>query len=78
MSPAQQGGGSSGADNREQKPGSPVVSVGAPWREGGDEATGATGSSARQTVYTRDRPCDAVVMAIVDTWEVGGDVKYVK
>ena len=38
----------------------------------------ATGSSARQTVYTRDRPCDAVVMAIVDTWEVGGDVKYVK
>ena len=38
----------------------------------------ATGSSARQTVLTRDRPCDAVVMAIVDTWEVGGDVKYVK
>lgn len=38
----------------------------------------ATGSSARQTVMTRDRPCDAVVMAIVDTWEVGGDVKYVK
>ena len=38
----------------------------------------ATGSSARPTVYTRDRPCDAVVMAIVDTWEVGGDVKYVK
>jgi microcompartment protein CcmK/EutM len=38
----------------------------------------ATGSSARQTTYTRDRPCDAVVMAIVDTWEVGGDVKYVK
>ena len=22
---------------------------------------------------TQDRPCDAVVMAIVDTWEVGGD-----
>ena len=38
----------------------------------------ATGSSARQTVATRDRPCDAVIMAIVDTWEVGGDVKYVK
>ncbi|HEX5631566.1 MAG TPA: EutN/CcmL family microcompartment protein [Acidimicrobiia bacterium] len=38
----------------------------------------ATGSSARQTVATRDRPCDAVVMAIVDTWEVAGDVKYVK
>lgn len=38
----------------------------------------ATGSSARQTTMTKDRPCDAVVMAIVDTWEVGGDVKYVK
>ena len=38
----------------------------------------ATGSSARQTAMTRDRPCDAVVMAIVDTWEVGGDVKYTK
>jgi microcompartment protein CcmK/EutM len=38
----------------------------------------ATGSSARQTVATRDRPCDAVVMAIVDTWEVGGEVRYTK
>jgi microcompartment protein CcmK/EutM len=38
----------------------------------------ATGSSARQTVQTDARPCDAVVMAIVDTWEVGGDVKYQK
>ncbi|NNK91777.1 MAG: EutN/CcmL family microcompartment protein [Acidimicrobiia bacterium] len=32
----------------------------------------ASGSSARQTEMTRDRPCDAVIMAIVDTWEVGG------
>ena len=38
----------------------------------------ATGSSARQTVATQDRPCDAVVMAIVDTWEVGGSEVYVK
>ncbi len=38
----------------------------------------ASGSSARQTVMTDRRPCDAVVMAIVDTWEVGGDVKYQK
>lgn len=38
----------------------------------------ATGSSARQTEYTHERPCDAVVMAIVDTWEVGGDEKYHK
>ena len=31
-----------------------------------------TGSSARQTVLTNNRPCDAVIKAIVDTWEVGG------
>ena len=38
----------------------------------------ATGSSARQTRYTHERPCDAVVMAIVDTWEVGGEELYRK
>jgi len=38
----------------------------------------ASGSSARQTVLTDKRPCDAVVMAIVDNWEVGGDIKYKK
>jgi microcompartment protein CcmK/EutM len=38
----------------------------------------ATGSSARQTVYTDKRPCDAVIMAIVDTWEVDGVEKYNK
>jgi ethanolamine utilization protein EutN/carbon dioxide concentrating mechanism protein CcmL len=38
----------------------------------------ATGSSARQTEVTRDRPCDAVIMAIVDTWEVGGSEVYRK
>ncbi len=32
----------------------------------------ASGSSARQTEVTKDRPSDAVVMAIVDTWEIGG------
>ena len=38
----------------------------------------ATGSSARQTVATDNRPCDAVVMAIVDNWEVDGEIKYRK
>lgn len=38
----------------------------------------ATGSSARQTEMTRDRPCDAVIMAIVDTWEIGGREIYRK
>ena len=38
----------------------------------------ATGSSARQTVMTDKRPCDAVIMAIVDLWEVDGQEKYNK
>ena len=38
----------------------------------------ATGSSARQTVATDKRPCDAVIMAIVDNWEVDGTIRYKK
>ncbi len=38
----------------------------------------ATGSSARQTVMTDKRPCDAVIMAIVDSWEVDGREVYQK
>ena len=38
----------------------------------------ASGSSARQTTATNNRPCDAVIMAIVDEWEVGGKTRYSK
>jgi microcompartment protein CcmK/EutM len=38
----------------------------------------ATGSAARQTKYTHERPCDGVIMAIVDLLEVDGAVKYDK
>ncbi len=38
----------------------------------------ATGSAARQTVMTKDRPCDAVIMAVVDQWEVEGEQLYEK
>lgn len=38
----------------------------------------ATGSSARQTKITENKPIDAVIVAIVDTWEVEGEVKYKK
>jgi microcompartment protein CcmK/EutM len=44
----------------------------------GDVVLWASGSSARQTELTRDRPCDAVVMAIVDSWEIGGELRYRK
>lgn len=38
----------------------------------------ASGSSARQTEATRDKPCDAVIMAIVDQWDLDGETVYVK
>lgn len=38
----------------------------------------ATGSAARQTEMTDRRPCDGVIMAIVDTLEVDGEVLYDK
>lgn len=44
----------------------------------GDVVMYATGSSARQTTLTDKRPCDAVLMAVVDTWEVDGEVRYRK
>ena len=38
----------------------------------------ASGSSARQTRLTDKRPVDAVIMAIVDSWSIGGATKYRK
>lgn len=38
----------------------------------------ALGSSARQTSATKDKPCDAVIMAIVDQWDLDGRTVYVK
>lgn len=38
----------------------------------------ASGSSARQTAQTNNRPIDATIMAIVDLVEVGGEQRYVK
>jgi microcompartment protein CcmK/EutM len=38
----------------------------------------ASGSSARQTTLTDGKPCDAVIMAVVDSWDLGGDNVYEK
>lgn len=38
----------------------------------------ATGSSARQTTITDGKPCDAVIMAVVDSWDLGGNNIYEK
>lgn len=44
----------------------------------GDMVLYATGSSARQTELTSERPIDAVVMAVVDSWDVDGENVYEK
>ena len=58
--------------------GGSVVAVDAVGAGVGEVVLYATGSAARQTVATQDRPCDAVVMAIVDTWDVDGKEVYRK
>lgn len=55
-----------------------VVAVDAVGAGVGEVVMYASGSSARQTVLTDKRACDAVIMAIVDTWESDGQVKYRK
>jgi microcompartment protein CcmK/EutM len=64
------------ADGRDQS--GYVVAADAVGAGVGEVVLYASGSSARQTEVTKDRPCDAVIMAIVDTWEVGGREVYRK
>lgn len=55
-----------------------VVAVDAVQAGPGDLVLFATGSSARQTELTDGKPCDAVVMAVVDSWDLGGQNVYEK
>lgn len=65
-------------DVDESETGSYVVAVDTVGAGVGEVVLYATGSSARQTTLTHERPVDAVVMAIVDTWEVDGVEVYHK
>ena len=51
-----------------------VVAADAVGAGAGEVVLYATGSSARQTTRTDGRPVDAVIMAIVDEYDVGGAV----
>lgn len=55
-----------------------VVAVDAVGAGHGDLVLTAAGSSARQTTITKDKPCDAVVMAVIDSWDVDGENVYEK
>lgn len=58
--------------------GGSVVAVDAVGAGEGEYVLYASGSSARQTAVTDKRPVDAVIMAIVDSWDIDGQEKYRK
>ncbi len=55
-----------------------VVAVDAVGAGVGEVVLYASGSSARQTKVTKDRPVDATIMAIVDSIELEGKQTYTK
>jgi microcompartment protein CcmK/EutM len=67
-----------GMDPEGKPTSSLVVAVDAVGAGVGEVVLYCSGSSARQTKVTKDRPVDATIMAIVDQVEVGGSVKFNK
>ncbi len=61
----------------EQK-GASVVAADAVGAGVGEVVLYVSGSSARQTEITNNRPVDATIMAIVDLIEAGGEQRYQK
>jgi len=58
--------------------GKPLVAIDAVGAGEGEIVMVCAGSSARQTSRTKDTPCDAVIMAIIDSLDVGGRQVYSK
>ncbi|MBL8602263.1 MAG: EutN/CcmL family microcompartment protein [Myxococcales bacterium] len=66
------------ADAQGNPTGAPLVAADAVGAGVGEVVLVASGSSARQTTATQNRPVDAVIMAIVDTLDVDGQVTFEK
>lgn len=58
--------------------GSPVIAVDSVGSGIGELILYASGSSARQTQITQNKPVDAVIMAIVDSIECNGESTFTK
>lgn len=58
--------------------GRPLVAIDAVGAGTGEIVMVCSGSSARQTTRTKDTPCDAVIMAIVDSLDVQGTQVFAK
>ena len=55
-----------------------VVAVDGVGAANGEYVLAASGSTARQTTMTDTKPVDAIIIAIIDTWQISGQVKYEK
>jgi carbon dioxide concentrating mechanism protein CcmL len=67
-----------GCDFDGNPTGGSVVAADAVGAGVGEVVLYASGSSARQTTMTQNRPVDATIMAIVDVVEVDGARRYTK
>jgi microcompartment protein CcmK/EutM len=65
-------------DETGKSSGKPFVAIDSVDAGVGDLVLTASGSSARQTTITKDRPVDAVIMAVIDSLEVEGKVTFRK
>ncbi len=65
-------------DEKGDPIGKPFVAVDTVNAGIGDLVLTAHGSSARQTNITKDRPVDAVIMAMIDSLEVDGMMTFQK
>lgn len=66
------------ANARGEPTGKPLVAIDTVDAGVGDVVLIASGSSARQTSITKDRPVDAVIMALLDSLEVDGETTFRK
>ena len=55
-----------------------LVAVDAVNAANGEYVLVASGSTARQTTLTDTKPVDAIIMAIVDMWQIDDEVMYNK
>jgi microcompartment protein CcmK/EutM len=65
-------------DERGNPTGKPYVAIDTVDAGVGELVLTASGSSARQTAITKDTPVDAVIMAMIDSLEVDGEMVYRK
>lgn len=65
-------------DERGNPVGKPYIAIDTVDAGIGELVLTASGSSARQTSITRDTPVDAVIMAMIDSLEVNGEVVFRK